>query len=27
IQGRAEWHHRVPKGDEIEQALKELKDA
>ncbi|EEU9374826.1 transketolase [Escherichia coli] len=27
IQGRAEWHHRVPKGDEIEQALEELKDA
>ena len=27
IQGRAEWHHRVPKGDEIEQALEELIDA
>lgn len=27
IQGRAEWHHRVPKGDEIELALEELKDA
>ena len=27
IQGRAEWLRRVPKGDEIEQALKELKAA
>lgn len=27
IQGRPEWHHRVPKGDEIELALEELKDA
>ncbi len=26
IQGRAEWHHRVPKGDEVELALEELKD-
>lgn len=26
IQGRAEWHHRVPKGEEIELALEELKD-
>lgn len=26
IQGRPEWHHRVPKGDEIELALEELKD-
>lgn len=26
IQGRAEWHHRVPKGEEITQALEELKD-
>jgi len=24
IQGKPEWHHRVPKGDEIEQALAEL---
>jgi len=24
IQGRPEWHHRVPKGIEIEQALEEL---
>ena len=27
IQGRPEWHHRVPKGDEVEQALEELRDA
>jgi transketolase len=26
IIGRPEWHHRVPKGDEIELALEELKD-
>ncbi|VYU70276.1 transketolase [Metakosakonia massiliensis] len=26
IEGRAEWHHRVPKGDEVELALEELKD-
>ncbi|MEI3773036.1 transketolase [Pectobacterium brasiliense] len=26
IQGRAEWHHRVPKGEEIALALEELKD-
>lgn len=26
IQGRPEWHHRVPKGKEIELALEELKD-
>ncbi|HGM5489516.1 TPA: transketolase [Serratia fonticola] len=26
IQGRAEWHHRIPKGDEVELALEELKD-
>ena len=26
IQGRSEWHHRVPKGEEIELALEELKD-
>lgn len=26
IQGRPEWHHRVPKGDEVELALEELKD-
>lgn len=26
IQGRPEWHHRVPKGEEIELALEELKD-
>ena len=24
IQGKPEWHHRVPKGDEIKQALAEL---
>lgn len=24
IQGKPEWHHRVPKGDEIDQALAEL---
>ncbi len=24
IQGRPEWHHRVPKGEEVEQALEEL---
>lgn len=24
IQGRAEWHHRVPKGDEVTRALEEL---
>ncbi|WP_258963694.1 hypothetical protein, partial [Klebsiella pneumoniae] len=23
---RPEWHHRVPKGEEIELALEELKD-
>lgn len=27
IQGKAEWHHRVPKGKEIEQALAELERA
>lgn len=27
IQGRPEWHHRVPKGEEVELALEELKDA
>ncbi len=27
IQGKPEWHHRVPKGDEVAQALEELKDA
>lgn len=26
IQGRPEWHHRVPKGEEIELAMEELKD-
>jgi transketolase len=26
IQGRAEWHHRVPKGDEVDLALEELAD-
>lgn len=26
IQSKAEWHHRVPKGEEIELALEELKD-
>lgn len=26
IQGKAEWHHRVPKGEEIALALEELKD-
>ncbi|MCP6705780.1 hypothetical protein NL527_29070, partial [Klebsiella pneumoniae] len=26
VQGRPEWHHRVPKGEEIELALEELKD-
>ena len=26
IQGRPEWHHRVPKGEEIALALEELKD-
>ncbi|MBL1822621.1 transketolase, partial [Klebsiella pneumoniae] len=26
IQGCPEWHHRVPKGEEIELALEELKD-
>lgn len=26
IRGRAEWHHRVPKGEEIHLALKELAD-
>jgi transketolase len=26
IQGRAEWHHRVPKGDEVDRALGELHD-
>ncbi len=26
IQGKPEWHHRVPKGEEIELALEELKD-
>lgn len=27
IAGRAEWHHRVPKGEEIERAMEELSDA
>lgn len=26
IAGQPEWHHRVPKGEEIERALEELKD-
>ena len=26
IQGRPEWHHKVPKGDEVAQALEELAD-
>ncbi|MFV0437340.1 MAG: transketolase [Desulfopila sp.] len=26
IQGRPEWHHRVPKGEEVNLALKELSD-
>lgn len=26
IQGRPEWHHKVPKGEEVELALKELND-
>ena len=26
IQGKAEWHHRVPKGNEVELALEELRD-
>ncbi|EED3330884.1 transketolase [Salmonella enterica subsp. enterica] len=26
IAGRPEWHHRVPKGEEIELAMEELKD-
>ncbi|MEG3130876.1 transketolase [Pantoea cypripedii] len=26
IQGKPEWHHRVPKGDEIKLALEELQD-
>lgn len=26
IQGKPEWHHRVPKGEEIQLALEELKD-
>ncbi|PKH23777.1 transketolase [Enterobacterales bacterium CwR94] len=26
IQGKPEWHHRVPKGEEIEKALEELSD-
>ncbi|MCU5771325.1 transketolase [Erwiniaceae bacterium BAC15a-03b] len=26
IQSKPEWHHRVPKGDEIELAMEELKD-
>ncbi|MDJ0042266.1 transketolase [Pantoea allii] len=26
IQGKAEWHHRVPKGEEIDRALEELND-
>ncbi|ABR73551.1 transketolase [Actinobacillus succinogenes] len=26
IEGRPEWHHKVPKGDEVELALEELKD-
>lgn len=24
IEGRPEWHHRVPKGDEVSTALEEL---
>lgn len=27
IEGRPEWHHRVPKGDEITMAMEELRDA
>ena len=27
IQGRPEWHHRVPKGEEVTKALEELQDA
>ncbi len=27
IQGKPEWHHRVPKGEEVTMALEELKDA
>lgn len=26
IQGKPEWHHRVPKGEEVQLALEELKD-
>ncbi|MCK3657805.1 transketolase [Pasteurellaceae bacterium Pebbles2] len=26
IEGRPEWHHKVPKGEEVELALEELKD-
>jgi len=26
IAGRSEWHHRVPKGDEVTRALEELRD-
>ncbi|MCE0495995.1 transketolase [Vibrio salinus] len=26
IQGRPEWHHRVPKGEEVTRALEELRD-
>lgn len=26
IQGKPEWHHRVPKGDEVTRALEELQD-
>lgn len=26
IQSKPEWHHRVPKGDEIDLAMEELKD-
>ncbi|WP_032093944.1 transketolase [Necropsobacter rosorum] len=26
IQGKPEWHHKVPKGEEVELALEELKD-
>ncbi|WP_040976935.1 transketolase [Necropsobacter massiliensis] len=26
IQGRPEWHHKVPEGEEVELALEELKD-
>ncbi len=26
IAGKPEWHHRVPKGEEIELAMEELKD-